>query len=276
MAMFYSINKESYRNEINKQYFESEDFADYYMNALRSEIYTLIHNDNKYYISGEDGIRIYYTTTRGNEFSYLKNCNFIIRYLPRNKVYTNIGYPSLYSIDAMKDYLEKQHGKKLLIINGEIEADTNILEYAWENYKNTFDGEYYYSNEEYHKELDDYGQEGLGLYRGAIVDVEQNQLLKNSEVVMYDQNISSSQAAADDVIYVNYNIEDFEIYMTYEEEFNLGSYATYIIGIIDALLPYENAIYISVPICGVLSAIIVIYLIMAVGYKKGKDGIDLN
>lgn len=78
------------------------------MNALRSEIHTLIHNDNKNYISGEDGIRIYYTTIKGNEFSYLKSCNFVIRYLPRNKVYTNIGYPSLYSIEEMKKYLETQ------------------------------------------------------------------------------------------------------------------------------------------------------------------------
>lgn len=64
--------------------------------------------------------------------------------------------------------------------------------------------------------------------------------------------------------------------MTYEEEFNLGSYATYIIGILNTLGPYENAIYISIPICGTLSAVIVIYLIISIGYKKGKEGIDLN
>lgn len=81
---------------------------------------------------------------------------------------------------------------------------------------------------------------------------------------------------AEDIVYVDYSIEDFEIYMTYEEQFNLGSYATYMIGILNALAPFENAIYVSVPICGVLSAVIMIYFIISIGYKKGKDEIDLN
>ena len=276
MAMFYSINKEIYSNELNKQYFESEDFADYYMSALRGEIYTLIHNDNKNYISGEEDIRIYYGAIRGNEFSYLKNCNFVIRYLPRNKVYTNIGYPSLYSIEEMKKYLENQPGKKLSILKGEIVADTNILEYTWENYKNTFTGEYYYSENEEYKELDEYGKNALDIYTGAIINAEKGESLDESGGITYDKKPSSSITNAEDVIYVNYSIEDFEIYMTYEERFNLGSYATYIIGILDVLGPFENAIYISVPICGVLAAIIVGYLIMSIGYKKGKEGIDLN
>jgi len=262
MAMFYSINKENYNNELNKEYFESEDFADYYMNTLRSEIHTLIHNDNKNYIKGEDDIRIYYTTIKGNEFSYLKNCNFVIRYLPRNKVYTNIGYPSLYSIEEMKKYIENQPGKKISILSGEVQADTNILEYTWENYKNTFIGEYYYSESEYYKELDDYGKESVDLYTGAIVDVK--------------TDTSFSRADLEDLIYVNYSIEDFEIYMTYEEQFNLGSYATYIVGILNTLQHFENLIYISVPICGVLAAVMSIYLVISVGYKKGKEGIDLN
>ena len=262
MAMFYSINKENYNNELNKEYFESEDFADYYMNTLRSEIHTLIHNDNKNYIKGEDDIRIYYTTIKGNEFSYLKNCNFVIRYLPRNKVYTNIGYPSLYSIEEMKKYIENQPGKKISILSGEVQADTNILEYTWENYKNTFIGEYYYSESEYYKELDDYGKESVDLYTGAIVDVK--------------TDTSFSRADLEDLIYVNYSIEDFEIYMTYEEQFNLGSYATYIVGILNTLQHFENIIYISVPICGVLAAVMSIYLVISVGYKKGKEGIDLN
>ena len=262
MAMFYSINKENYNNELNKEYFESEDFADYYMNTLRSEIHTLIHNDNKNYIKGEDDIRIYYTTIKGNEFSYLKNCNFVIRYLPRNKVYTNIGYPSLYSIEEMKKYIENQPGKKITILSGEVQADTNILEYTWENYKNTFIGEYYYSESEYYKELDDYGKESVDLYTGAIVDVK--------------TDTSFSRADLEDLIYVNYSIEDFEIYMTYEEQFNLGSYATYIVGILNTLQHFENLIYISVPICGVLAAVMSIYLVISVGYKRGKEGIDLN
>lgn len=262
MAMFYSINKENYNNELNKEYFESEDFADYYMNTLRSEIHTLIHNDNKNYIKGEDDIRIYYTTIKGNEFSYLKNCNFVIRYLPRNKVYTNIGYPSLYSIEEMKKYIENQPGKKISILSGEVQADTNILEYTWENYKNTFIGEYYYSESEYYKELDDYGKESVDLYTGAIVDVK--------------TDTSFSRADLEDLIYVNYSIEDFEIYMTYEEQFNLGSYATYIVGILNTLQHFENLIYISVPICGVLAAVMSIYLVISVGYKRGKEGIDLN
>lgn len=243
------------------------------MNALRSEIHTLIHNDNKNYISGEDGIRIYYTTTRGNEFSYLKNCNFVIRYLPRNKVYTNIGYPSLYSLEEMKNYLENQHGKKISILKGEIGADTNILEYTWENYKNTFIGEYYYSESEYYKELDDYGRENINLYTGAVVDAQKGISEDGATAITQEK---TSIIDAEDIVYVDYSIEDFEIYMTYEEEFNLGSYATYIIGIIDTLQNYENAIYISVPICGVLTAVIMIYLVISIGYKKGKEGIDLN
>lgn len=110
------------------------------------------------------------------------------------------------------------------------------------------------------KDLNEYEKETTNLYTGAVIEEQKR----------------TSITDAEDVIYVSYSIEDFEIYMSYEEEFNLGSYATYIIGILDALGPFENAIYISVPICGVLAAVIAIYLVISVGYKKGKDGIDLN
>ncbi len=72
------------------------------------------------------------------------------------------------------------------------------------------------------------------------------------------------------------SFEDFEVYATYKKEYNLSNYDTFVLNTLEETSKYENEIYCAVPICGVLSVVIVVYLIISVGYTKGKEGIDLN
>ncbi len=264
MAMFYSINKEAYTDELDENYFQSQGFADYFMTVLDSEISEAVYKDSKDFVTTEEGYRIYYEAafnTVKKQARYgtvyysfnlysMKNYSFIIINMPRAKIYTNIG---IYSLGEAEEFLKENNGKTVSIINGNMQADAKILENVWPNYKDRFSGTYYYTNTKYDEE--GYGEKS---------DIS---ILEKSEITDY---------SSEDIIYEDYNINDFLIYIKYEEEFNLSSYDTYIIEIIKVLDKYENLIYISIPICGVLTAIFIAYLIMAIGYKKNKEGIDLN
>ena len=82
-----------------------------------------------------------------------------------------------------------------------------------------------------------------------------------------------------DTITTEYNattFEDFEIYTTYEKEYALSNYDTFVVEVLEEVSRYENEIYFAVPICGVLSIVILTYLLISIGHTKGKEGIDLN
>lgn len=249
------------------------------MVSLSQEVYLLIHDDGENYTVGQDDARIYYSNNKGRGyFTNLKNYKFLILYYPRNKAYTNIDYLS--SIDSIRAYIEDQNGKKVHIRNGEIEADSNAIREKWGNYKNLFNGVYYYTNGTYYESVEEYEK-----YVLENIDILMNETIKSmtekeqAEIDMKSKNEALTEDKykdSNDLIYVDYNIGDFEIYMTYDEEFELNSYETYMLNILKVLQDYEDVIYASVPICGIFSIIIIVYLVMAIGYKKNKENIELN
>lgn len=262
MALCYSATKDTYNKELDGSYFESEEFASYCMNGIKQEISNLIYTDGVGYRDEASSVRIYHTGTY-NYFRYLKNCKFLIIYNPTNKVYTNVN--NLSGLEEILDYVKKQEGKKITISDGRIEADSEIVKANWEEYKGIFSGSYYYTGGKYYTEVND-----VRKYKVATEGID----LENVE-----DNISYNdyqEKGIVDVTTTEYRIEDFEIYMTYEEEFLANKYSTNVINMMKGIEPFENAIFISVPICGVLIAVIGCYLIIAIGYKKGKEGIDLN
>ncbi len=244
------------------------------MNGLREEINSLIYNDNTAYtITEKNGTRIYYRPNTRNMLSEIKNLNFIIIYNPRNKVCTNLGYLlEAQDLETMKTYVTSKEGKKVSIVGGELKTNSEAIQVAWEDYRDLFIGTYYYSNGEYYDTLEEYQMEVKNkvLYEMSKQNITQGEIDKTKE------SIIEEELEKQGLVYVDYDIKDFEIYMSYEEEFELNSYDSYIIGIMQILQKYEDAMYIAVPICSIFTVIIVAYLIMSIGYKKDKDYVELN
>lgn len=260
--------KDTYNRELDGTYFESDEFASYFMNGIKQELSELIYTDGEGYIDKTNSVRIYHTGTY-NYFRYLKNCKFIMLYKPTNKVYTNVNNLSNY--DEILDYILKQEGKKVTITEGRIDTESEVLALNWEEYKGIFSGEYYYTGGKYYSKANEARK-----YKIATEAID----LENAEDEAYgvdsSNNNSFEGSSVVDITTTEFNIEDFEIYMTYEEAFLANKYNTNVINMMKGLEPFENAIFISVPICGCLIALCIAYLIISIGYKKGKEGIDLN
>lgn len=248
------------------------------MTALREEINSFIHNDNKAYtVTEKDGTRVYYRSSNRTMFSEIKNCNFIIIYKPRNKVCVNLGYLlEAQDVETMKAYITSKEGKKINIINGELKTDSTAIQDSWEEYKDLFIGTYYYSNGEYYDLSKGYESEksALNATFGTMKKLEKEGIEISLENGVVDSEDIIEEKS--NIVYVDYDINDFEIYMTYEEDFELNSYESYIVGIMKTLQKYEDAMYIAIPICSIFVALIVMYLIMAIGYKKDKEQVELN
>ena len=168
-----------------------------------------------------------------------KNLKYVIIYTPRNKAITNITR-KVDTLDEMINIVNSANGKKVTILNGEIDTDSNAIKQVWSDYAESFTGSYYYIDNNESSKIYDKNQT--------------NVVIQNS--------------------YVEYDINDFEIYISYEEEFTQNDRR--IIEILKALMPYENLLYIAVPISGAILLLCAIYLEISIGYKKDKEGIDLN
>lgn len=101
-------------------------------------------------------------------------------------------------------------------------------------------------------------------------------ILKN---INYFDNISYTGKSINSIVeegVSNVYIKDFEIYSSYIPEFKENSYQARVSELINVLKPFEKFIYVAIPISAVGLLIILTYLIIAIGYTKGKVGIDLN
>lgn len=256
-SIYYSEARTSYKQYLDKTYFQSTEFIDRYMNTLKQEIYNLIYAGENEYDAKTGDARIYYSRSNG-VFSKLQDCNYVIIYKPRTKVYTNINRYS--NMQEMKDYVNAQEGKKVKIVNGLIEADTKEIEQSWNNYyKNFFDGRYYTNGTNYGS---------IEFYNNYIV---QSEIINTTDEL---EQRTDTQNEIYDI--VDFTIKDFEIYITYKEEIKIGEEENFIIGMLEILQRNEDIIYVAVPISGILIVIIAVYLVVAIGHKKDKDEIELN
>lgn len=70
--------------------------------------------------------------------------------------------------------------------------------------------------------------------------------------------------------------DEFEIYSSYIEEFKENTQMSTMNNLIEKVSPFEKYTYSIIPISSILIILISLYLIIAIGYKKGIDGIALN
>ena len=248
LSTFYIVLKDAtyYSTE---EYFNSEDFLGSYMSKLSTATNRLIYR-NPYYNSIKDGDTIICYTENG-EFDYKKtNMYFLILY--KNKAFTNVELTSEVStVETIKNYISNIEGNQNFnIVNGKIETNSEILAKRAEQYLNLFIFSYYTINDSTYMTSD----ENIYIQPENAVDT-----------YSYEDNPN--------INYYTTNIEDFIIYTSYNENFMDASKQMLVCKSIEMLRPYENSFYILMPICTALTVLILLYLIVSIGHKKGTKGI---
>ena len=260
--------------ELDENYFESFEFANQYFYSLREEVRSLVYNTNEPNLTNNLGARLYYRPNTVNGFMFLENYKYLIIHNTGNKIYTNVeNFYDNPNIEQVKDIIKSSSGIKFYIENGVIKTDSVILQEHWQYYEPLFQGTYYYSkNNEVKDTTNDY-EKALEKYMNGKESVEYSE-----EVKEYDEDRIKIilQEAEENIVYVDYDIGDFTIYMAFDEKLSHSNYDMYILSIMELLKDYEDILYVSVPICGIFTVIIAVYLVMAIGYKKSKEDIELN
>ena len=112
LSIFYSVNKEYYKIELDDTYFESQQFVNRYMYALKYEIRSLIHNAGDANVVTKEGTRVFYRPTLMTGFSNLKDFQFFIIHYPSNKVYTNAEFAfDIPNLEEIQNQIEESNGK---------------------------------------------------------------------------------------------------------------------------------------------------------------------
>ena len=221
-----------------EEYFSSEEFASSYMGYLSEEIYDLIHDRNLYYSVQDGNIELYYTSSERNYYDDVKNRYFLIIY--KNKALTNVELTAeTNTVVSVKTYIEKnENAKKVNIIFGEIESESKIIQDIGVRYLDMLNEKYYYT---------------------VTTDSEAN-----------------GQTTSQKIEYATAEAKDFQIYSSYVEEFEDNSKVAVMNRILDKISPFQEYSYFIIPVSTILIILILVYLVISIGYKKGVDGIALN
>lgn len=247
ISTFYiQVKDATYYDE--EKYFESESFMSSYMARLSDIARKLIYK-NPEYNNIEDGDSYIFYSANG-EFNYdAPQMYFLVMY--NNKALTNVELTSEVStIESIKDYIANVEGNKIFnIVNGKVETDSAILRKRAKQYQESFTYKYFTRN---NTEIGSTDELQVETEDGVIV----GKLDKN------------------DIEYVTAHIEDFQIYTSYTPKFAENSNQALSNEFIEILKPYQTLIYVLVPISTMMVILILMYLIISIGHKKGVEGIS--
>ena len=213
-----------------EQYFSTEMFASSYMEYLSEEIYDLIHNRNSYYSAQDGDMEIRYTSDERNYYNDLKNRYFLIMY--KNKALTNVELTvQTNTIESIKSYIEQnQNSKKVNIIFGNIESESKVIQDVGIRYLDILNETYY----------------------TVSTDAEISDLTETQQI-----EYQTAQA------------KDFQIYSSYVEEFRENSQVAVMNRILEKISPFQEYSYFIIPVSTILIILILVYLVISIGYKKG-------
>lgn len=152
-SMTIAIKNSEYLNE--EKYFETEKFTFNYLMSLQDISDKLIHNNSSYNCVKDGDLEIYhiydYYTLNGNveneysNYTNLENINFLVIY--KNKAITNI---NANTIDDIKKQInsESNQDKKVDIVNGTLQTNSQSISKYGEKYLNNFSITYYTTDTE--------------------------------------------------------------------------------------------------------------------------------
>ena len=247
ISTFYiQVKDATYYDE--EKYFESESFMSLYMTRLSDISRKLIYK-NPEYKNIEDGDSYIFYSANG-EFSYdAPKMYFLVMY--NNKALTNVELTSEVStIESIKDYIANVDGNKTFnIVNGKVETDSAILRKRAKQYQESFTYKYFTRN---------------NIEVGATEELQ----------IETEDGVIVGKSATNDIEYVTAHIEDFQIYTSYTPKFTENSNQALSNEFIEILKPYQTIIYVLVPISTMMTILILLYLSISIGHKKGVEGIS--
>ena len=235
-VMCIGIRNSDYLNE--EKYFKSEKFAYNYLMTLQDSADRLIHN-NSLYDSVKDGdMNIYYLDMQNSYSNYttIKNMNFLIIY--KNKAITNIRKNT---INQIKEYINSSQDsniKKVDILNGSIQTDSDSISQYGDKYLGNFLITYY-----------------------------------TTDTIRTDTKLDDGRY----IEYISAEAKDFEIYSSYTEELNLSTERQMATSFLNMVTPINNNVYVFLPISALLTLLLIIYLTSVIGHDGNEDNpININ
>lgn len=98
--------------------------------------------------------------------------------------------------------------------------------------------------------------------------------LSNLNETYYTINIVETEKQK--IEYITAKAEEYQIYSSYVEDFYEYSEVAIMNNILDKISIFREYCYFIIPVSTILIILILMYLIISIGYKKGENGIGLN
>lgn len=241
-SMCIAIKNSEYLNE--EKYFETEKFAFNYLMSLKDISDKLIHNNGSYNCEKDGDLEIYhiydYYTLNGdveNEYSNytnLENINFLVIY--KNKAITNIDANTIDDIKKQIN-LESNQDKKVDIIDGAIQTNSQSISKYGDKYLSDFLITYYTTDTE-----------------------KTNTILKDGRYVEY----------------ISTRVKDFEIYSSYKEKISQNYEKRMLTSFLNMMKPISDNTYAILPVSVIITILLIIYLATSIGHSDEKNKIELN
>ena len=233
-------------------YFSSETFAYDYVRTIINIASKLIYNNSNYPSVKDGDIQIYYLKNYYSENGYIVNehfnssevaeINFLLIY--NNKAITNVDSNSIEDIKHIikisadnTNATNNANIRQANILNGKIQADSDVLEKYGTKYLNNFMITYYTTDTE------------------------------KTDTVLSDGRY---------IEYVTPTAKDFEVYTSYTEELSQDEERQLATEFLNAIEPISQNAYISLPISSAVTILLIIYLLITIGHKNDEKTIELN
>ena len=237
-VMCIAIKNSDYLNE--DKYFKSEKFAYEYLMTLKDSADGLIHNNNLYNNVKDGDMDIYYLDAQNNYSNYtsLKRVNFLIIY--KNKAITNIRKNTINEIkeqinsNSNSEVQEKEDSnlKKVNILNGNIQTDSESISQYGDKYLDNFLITYY-----------------------------------TTDTTRTDTRLNDGRY----IEYISAEAKDFEIYSSYTEKLNSSYERQMAATFLDMVKPISDNVYAILPISALVTLLLIIYLTSAIGHDSNED-----
>lgn len=233
-------------------YFSSETFAYDYITTIINIASKLIYSNSNYPSVKDGDIQIYYLKNYYSENGYIVNeyfnssevaeINFLVIY--NNKAITNVNSNSIedikHVIETSADNANATDNasiKKANILNGKIQADSDVLEKYGTKYLSNFMITYYTTDTE------------------------------KTDTILSDGRY---------IEYITPTAKDFEVYTSYTEELSQNEERQLASKFLDAIEPISQNAYIILPISSAVTILLIIYLLITIGHKDDEKTIELN
>lgn len=265
LPMLYETAKEDMireEHQKNINFFETDIFLSRYMYKLSNNAKKLIFDNNIYKTVNDGDSKICYVESEQSENSYYTIEDYYYLIIYKNIALTNIELTTnTNTINGIKEFIAIQDAKKSNIINGTIEADSDLIKTKAIQYFDDFIYNYY-SVDQYTQETED-------------IEEFENTIEHDNEAYIRT-SLSEVNTPIKGRTYYSTTINDFQIYTSYKEEVFIRENDVFFTNLVNKLEPYEQQMLSIIPIATILLVVILIYLIISIGHVKNNKEIDLN